>query len=282
MSWTPLHDIVLCKEIIFVNPYSAKKKSVQRSALWQKIADNLNSVKDPHFIVDKRAVRDHIGILVQRFKRQEAQELKESGITPERTKLDAAVEQIIALEESADTELQETIDENKEKLVADRRKAEDMWGKAMETMGKTQKRKSEEGSSKAKKSRRSGSEAIEYLKERAVEDLKLKSQEIELKKQEKEQLQALQTQQTQMFKAMLEKQQEQQKQEKDSMAQMFKTMVEQQQQQQKQVQDMQNLMLIQQQTQTQALMGIIEKLVPKWLCWGPWKLHLPPDEVYVV
>ena len=25
MSWTPLHDIVLCKEIIFVNPYSAKK-----------------------------------------------------------------------------------------------------------------------------------------------------------------------------------------------------------------------------------------------------------------
>ena len=56
MSWTPLHDIVLCKEIISVNPYSAKKKSVQRSALWQKIADNLNSVKDPHFIVDKRAV----------------------------------------------------------------------------------------------------------------------------------------------------------------------------------------------------------------------------------
>ncbi|XP_068743655.1 caldesmon-like [Montipora capricornis] len=245
MSWTPLHDIVLCKEIIFVNPYSAKKKSVQRRALWQKIADNLNSVKDSHFIVDKRAVRDHIGILIQRFKRQEAQELKESGITSERTELDAAVEQIIAMEESADTEMQEAIDENKEKVEADRRKAEDMREKAMETMGKTQKRKSEEGSSKARKSRRSGSEAVEYLEERAAEDLKLKSQEIELKKQEKEQLQALQTQQTQI------------------MAQMFKTMIDQQQQQQKQVQDMQNLFLIQQQTQSQALMGIIEKLVPK-------------------
>ena len=56
-----------------------------------------------------------------------------------------------------------------------------MREKEIETMGKTQKRKSEEGSSKAKKSRRSGSEAIEYLKEREVEDLKLKSQEIELK-----------------------------------------------------------------------------------------------------
>jgi len=203
---------------IFVNPYSARKKSVQRSALWQKIADNLNSVKDPCFIVDKRAVRDHIGILVQRFKRQEAQELKESGTTPEHTELDAAIEQIIAMEESADTELQEAGDENKEKLEADRKNAEDVRKKAMETMGKTIKRKSEEGSSKARKTRRSGSEAVEYLKEKADEDLKLKSKELELKRQEKEQLQAIQTQQTQMFKVMIEQQQEQQKQEKEGMA----------------------------------------------------------------
>ena len=108
--------------------------------------------------------------------------MKESGITPERTEVGAAVEQITAMEESADTELQKAIDENKEKLEADRGKADDMREKAMETMGKTQKWKSDEGSSKAKKSRRSGSEAIEYLKERAVEDLKLKCQEIELKK----------------------------------------------------------------------------------------------------
>ena len=36
-----LHDLVLCKEVVFVNPYSAKKKSLQRSALWQDISDNL-------------------------------------------------------------------------------------------------------------------------------------------------------------------------------------------------------------------------------------------------
>lgn len=109
MSWTPLHDFVLYKEIIFVNLYNAKKKSVQSSALWQKVADNLNSLKDPHFIVDKRSVSDHIGILVQRFNRQEAQELRGSGITPERTEVDATVQQIIAMQESADTELQEAI-----------------------------------------------------------------------------------------------------------------------------------------------------------------------------
>ena len=57
MSWTNEHDLILCKETIFVNPFSAKKKSVQRSGLWQQIADNLNATDKPRFLVDKRAVR---------------------------------------------------------------------------------------------------------------------------------------------------------------------------------------------------------------------------------
>ena len=43
------------------------------------------------------------------------------------------------MEESAVTELQEAIDENKEKLEADRREAEDVQVKAMETIGKLKK-----------------------------------------------------------------------------------------------------------------------------------------------
>ena len=115
MNWTPLHDLVLCKEIIFVNPYSAKKKSIQRSALWQKIAENLNTVKDPCFIVEKWSVRDHIAILLQRFKRQQAQELRESGTTPQHIELDDAIDQMIAMEESSDTDQQEMNDENRER-----------------------------------------------------------------------------------------------------------------------------------------------------------------------
>ncbi|KAM7444908.1 hypothetical protein ABFA07_006560 [Porites harrisoni] len=126
MNWTPTDDLVLCKEIIFVNPYSAKNKSFQRSALWQKIAENLNSVKDPCFIVEKRSVCDHIAILIQRFKRQQAQELRESGTSYQHTELDAAIEQIMVIEESSDTEQQEMNDENGGKVEADRKKAEDM------------------------------------------------------------------------------------------------------------------------------------------------------------
>ena len=66
--------------------------------------------------MEKRSVRDHIGILIQRFKRKGASELRESGTKPERTELDDAIEQIIAMEESADTEQQEINDERKEKL----------------------------------------------------------------------------------------------------------------------------------------------------------------------
>lgn len=83
MKWTPLHNLVLCKKVILVNPYRQRKKYVQSSALRQQISDNLNAVTDPHFIVDKRSVRDNIDILIKRFKRQQAQELRESGTTPE-------------------------------------------------------------------------------------------------------------------------------------------------------------------------------------------------------
>ena len=127
------------------NPTVPKKTSIQRSALWQKIAKNLNSVKDSSFIVE----RDQSGITL-------LQELRESGTTPQHNELDAAIEQIIVMEESSDTEQQEMNDENRGKVKADRKKAEDMRQKVLETMGKTHKRNSEEGSTcaRAKKNRK--------------------------------------------------------------------------------------------------------------------------------
>ena len=134
MNWTEEHDVVFCREIIFVNPFSAKKKSVQRSALWQRVADTLNSIKDPvFFFVDKRSVRDHIGVLVQRFKWKEAKELKEGGISPTKTELDEAIEQIIAMEESADEQHDLEDGEKRDKMEGDRLKAEEMRRTAMET-----------------------------------------------------------------------------------------------------------------------------------------------------
>ena len=162
MNWTEEHDSVFCREIIFVNPFSAKKKSVQRSALWQKVADTLNSITDPVFYVDKRSVRDHIGILVQRFKRKEAKELKESGTNPTKTEVDVAIEQIIAMEESADEQHDLEDGEKKDKMEGDRLKAEEMRRTAMETMGKTQKRNPRRGRAKQRNAEEVGVKRLSF------------------------------------------------------------------------------------------------------------------------
>jgi len=58
---------------------------------------------------------------------------------------------------------------------------------ALETMGKTHKRNSEEGSTctRVKKSRKNGTGALEYLKETVQQDRALKQEELELKKTRK-------------------------------------------------------------------------------------------------
>ena len=118
---------------------------------------------------------------------------------------------------------------------------EEMRRTAMETLGKTQKRKSEEGQSKAKKSRRSGSETVEFLKLKAEQDMDIKKQELDLRKQEQVKMAVAQNQQTYMFNQMLKQQQEQNK----------------------QMRDMQSLLMQQQQLQTTAMMKIIETLAAK-------------------
>ena len=83
------------------------------------MTDTLNSITDPVFYVDKRSVRDHIGVLVQEFKRKEAKELKERGAKPMKTELDEAIEQIISTEESADEQHDLDDSEKKGKMEGD-------------------------------------------------------------------------------------------------------------------------------------------------------------------
>ena len=97
------------REVVNVNPYTTKKGSTQRSSMWEKIADTLNKCTVPKFRVDKRSVRDHVGILVHKHKKKLLAEEKATGITPdEPTELENLLDIIIALEESGEAELQET------------------------------------------------------------------------------------------------------------------------------------------------------------------------------
>ena len=89
--------------------------------MWEKIVDTLNKCAVPKFRVDKRSVRDHVGILVNKHKKKLLVEEKATGITPdEPTELENLLDMIIVLEESGEAELQETKETASQKRQYDR------------------------------------------------------------------------------------------------------------------------------------------------------------------
>ena len=138
MYWAEEHNITLCRDVLFQNPYKYKTGSPQRSETWRKIADILNKCATPQFNVDHRAIWDHINILVNKHKKTIRAEERPSGISPdEPSELDELIQQIIALEKSAPTD---TRSKDKAEKV-DRAKAEDVRMKAMERLSQTKKRR---------------------------------------------------------------------------------------------------------------------------------------------
>ena len=79
--------------------------------------------------------------------------------------------------------------ESKKKAEEEKTKAAGVRTLAMERMGETKKRKeTEDGkdNSKPKKSRRSGADTVEFLREKSEQDFMFKQQELESKKQQQE------------------------------------------------------------------------------------------------
>lgn len=232
MEWTEQHDICLCKEVRVIEPYMYKKGSIERGKGWSKIADNLNSCTEIKFKVNQRSVRERFSLLQTRFKQKEKQEIAASGINPpEQSELDILLEDIVGKEQEAGENMPSS---ERKKAAEDKCKAEEMRKKALEKMGETKKRNNatnnEEGEvfvSESKRKRRSGSETIEYLKEKNESEKKLKEAEIELKKKESEQqLKRAEAQEKQMSDMMkmqqsLLQQQQQQNQVMMTMMQAF-------------------------------------------------------------
>ena len=135
MYWTSEHYVLLCRDVVSENPYKARKGSSQRSEMWDKIANTLNSCTKPVFAVDKRSVRDHVGILINRIKKKLRVEERSSDIAPpELTELEILVEEIVALEETADAEMKEDDESVRGKAENEKAKATDMRLKALEKL----------------------------------------------------------------------------------------------------------------------------------------------------
>ena len=231
--------------IFSTTAYSVNFILIQHTIYSASLCRSLCPLGHQHWLCfcDKRSVRDHISILIKQQKRKVAVEEKASGINPEPTELDNALEQIMALEETADVELAELNNEKKEKVEQDKLTPTDMRKKAMEKLGDTQKRQREEGDQKTRKSRRNGNDALQFLKEKADKDMELKREEISLKQSQ----QSLEEKRVEVLLL-------QQKQQDNQIIQ---------QEQQRQMMNMHMLLMSQQQEQTKALMSLVEKIAHK-------------------
>ena len=236
MRWSEAHDILLLREVLFREPYQHRHGSVERGDIWEEIATALNEIAEPKFSVSKRSVRDHFNTLSKNYKKRNSDEIKASGITPEVTEVDEALEDLIQRFEEADEEFKLQSANKKAKIEEDLAAAQEIRQKSLDTMGDSPPPES------GKKNRNNGSDTVTYLRQKMEIESQLKREEIELNRQQAE----IQHQQ------LIQHQQTQQQ----MLNQMNSTM---QQQQQFQLAFMQQQAQQQQQQQT-ILMTLLEKL----------------------
>ena len=180
MNWTYNHDVMLCREILVVEPFRFKHGSRDRGNAWENVATNLNGSGNPKFNVDQRAVRDHFLKLERCFKRKLAEDERASGISPEHTELDDALEEIIEKSKAAEEELGKKSDSNRKLADSERETAEDVRKRSMERLSETQKRDRAEREKKRRKEN-TQSDAVQYLKEKSDKEFEIREKELELK-----------------------------------------------------------------------------------------------------
>ena len=152
MIWTNQHDILLCREILLEEPYKFKHGSRERGQCWDKIANSLSHVEKPRFIVDQRSVRDHFMKLEKSHKRKMAAEERASGISPEHTELDEALQDIMERSEGAQDELAKGEERKEKNAEKEKETAENVRKRSMERLSQTRERESPESAKKKKKS----------------------------------------------------------------------------------------------------------------------------------
>lgn len=169
------------REVRASDLYETRKGSPERGKLWDEIAERLNSLSHPKFIVNKRSLRDKFNLLMAKFKDKNREEERASGISPELQETDTLLEELSEKEAKNIP----SIGDKKQSVQQKKSKAEEMRLKAIETMGQRKKRveKSNEVDS-TKKGRKSSSDAIEFLQKKAEQELALWREEIEMRKQE--------------------------------------------------------------------------------------------------
>ena len=124
---------------------------------------------------------------MEKFKAKRKNGAKQSGVDVQDSELDVAMEKIWEKWQEAESQ-DATCDMNKKQIEAHKASVEEVRRKACEKLGETSKRKMEKEASevKTRKSRRYGSDTIEFLLEKVKQDLAIRKEEVQRKEREEE------------------------------------------------------------------------------------------------
>ena len=180
MTWSEEHDIMLCRELLVEEPYNFKHGSRERGRCWDRIAEALNKIDQPKFIVDQRAVRDRFVKLEKACKKKTRDELRASGFAPsEPSELDQALEEIIEKSKSAEQQKEASCAEKQQEIDKEKETAEAVRRRAMERLSESRAR---EGCRKRKGGETS--EYVGYLREKREVDMRVRENQVDLKRRE--------------------------------------------------------------------------------------------------
>lgn len=137
MEWKPEHNVIFLREVFASDLFSTRKGSTERGKIWSQIAERLNEAPSCKFSVRQKSLRDHLKLLMQKYKQKMRMEERASGIDTEMTEIDVILEDVCEKEEVAE----QTDETEKKKAKAEKGTAEKVRLKAMETLSESQKGK---------------------------------------------------------------------------------------------------------------------------------------------
>ena len=167
MQWNDDKDVLLMREVLGKSVLILKPGSQERGQAWQRVADELSALDGFH--LTGRAVRDRIMTLIKKFKAEINKDKNQTGEGGgEPSEFEVLVEEVINISEDTLQKKETEKEKAKEKETNEQNKALEIRQVAMETMGQTRKRNSgeEDAHKRQKRSRRSNSEIMEFLRQK--------------------------------------------------------------------------------------------------------------------
>lgn len=140
LVWSDEMDEVLLKEVILYEPYQFKCRTKESGNAWKAISESLSRFHPVFINIDSRACREWFTLLKTRRENELKLEEKASGISPDETEKNRALDEIIERVK----EFEKTVETKTDTAIADRKIGEHIRLQAMETFCETKKRKEDD------------------------------------------------------------------------------------------------------------------------------------------